>query len=52
MVAYHALLGLQPRLALHAALQLLVYKLSRLLGWFDPLLHLESGSTRVLSAGV
>lgn len=39
---YHSLLRLQPRLALHAALQLLVYELSRLLGWFNPLLHLQS----------
>lgn len=40
LVVYHSLLCLQPGLALHAALQLLVYKLSRLLGWFNPLLHL------------
>lgn len=40
LVVYHSLLCLQPRLALHAALQLLVDMLSCLLGWFNPLLHL------------
>lgn len=52
LFVYHSLLCLQPRLALHAALQLLVYQLSRLLGWFNPLLHLQSATEHVLSASV
>jgi len=38
---YHSLLGLQARLAVHAALQLLVQDLRRLLGRLHPLLHLQ-----------